>query len=94
MVITNITWMKIQNQAWFLIYRITCNPENTIDGIAIFLAMRLLCIEKVTIYSLKPNQEQNSKNIVIKENTFFERISGWHVRMICVTGFCHYSSLI
>jgi hypothetical protein len=69
--------------------------ENSIDGLAVHFVMRLLCVSKLTIYSLKPEPEKTYyQTIEIDSKYFMHNISGWHVSLICAQGKCHYSALV
>lgn len=71
------------------------SDENTIDGPMRESIMRLLCFEKIIIYSLNPGpNDRNPMILEVSPKKFYKQVSGWNVILICSQGFCHYSLLV
>ncbi len=69
--------------------------DNAIDGLAREMLMRLLCVNELVIYSLKPGINESYKKIIkIDAGHFFKEITPWKIHLICAQGFCHFSSLV
>jgi hypothetical protein len=71
------------------------NDENTIDGPIRESIMRLLCFEKVIVFSLNPGpNDRNPMVFEVNPSKFYKQVSGWNGKLICAQGFCHYSLLV
>lgn len=66
--------------------------QNAIDGYAREMVLRLLGVEKLIVYSLYPDKEQNSK-IFKPSKKFFTIQVPYVVTLICAQGYTHYSVL-
>lgn len=77
--------------------------DDAIDGFAVLYVMRLLGVNELKVYSLKPENRTSGTTIyryvepylnVFTTDKLIAPVTPWTVTLICAQGRCHYSALI